>query len=567
MPKTKQTIVVRLPHSFSADAVLKPLGLRSDLYTNLKASMYIILDTLIGMSESRRWRDYYELHGGYPLYSTFLKKICGDNYVKAIRALEASGVIERTRGYTIGAQSKLFNLVGSYAIDTYKFRSIDPDASLFPRVLLYRQEQKKLNDAALSEIKYITKWFDPQRLTLDKKQAHSLIEFYMSEMNALIPDPLPKGRKLEEIEARISHRVNAMIDTFKRLEDGHIGLKKTGKDHRLHSVVSSTKKELRGLLTYDNQTLVSIDIKASQPYLLSILLNPKSWNPDGIISQVFPEMVSKVSLPKYKKLLDALLMFRTFPKSLTGKGLQKTGFLKFPWSTDFYQHLVDLAQVEGVADLFPNRSAVKHIMMLILFNDAAYMEKDKSFLQFAKWFPKEAGLISLIKKISREEKVIEEEEALNFLPIALQRLESYLILEKVCKRITKLLPDAPLIPVHDCIMTTELYAQEVADITKDVLKKYTGLIPGITIEQGTTDILKTNVTMHAAEDLGEIMDKKPKDGVEYRSYGLKSPIMSAPPDIEGDWIVHSRYIPGIVFDPDEKFIHLIDDTKIQNQEV
>jgi hypothetical protein len=47
--------------------------------------------------------------------------------------------------------------------------------------------------------------------------------------------------------------------------------------HRFHSNLTCMKSIYRNLLTYDGQKLVSIDIKNSQPYLSTKLLDPKFW--------------------------------------------------------------------------------------------------------------------------------------------------------------------------------------------------------------------------------------------------------------------------------------------------
>jgi hypothetical protein len=253
-------------------------------------------------------------------------------------------------------------------------------------------------------------------------------------------------------------------------------------------------------------------------------------------------------------------MFGTFSKTHTGKGFQGTGFFQFKWDTDFYQHLVDLAKAEGAEKVFPNRTAVKKKMMMILFDDGEYMDKDKGFLLFKKWFPEEAGIVELIKTISRETKASDPDETgLNFLPILLQRVESYLILEKVCKKISKELPDAPIIPVHDCIMTAGEFADEVAEVVKKVLKKETGLEPGVTKEFGTTTVKKKILGKLVAEDLQDILQKKSKG--KHVATGIKPPVLYESPDLEGDWLIYSRYTFGESIDPSETIFHLIDDTK------
>ena len=551
---------VFIPTIFNAEKILDlNVVVRSDVRVNNKAAMFYILDTLYKMSQNRYYRDYFDKYGGYPLQAKFLNKVIGKKYSSVLTLLEKSGVIKRTSGYKVGTQSKLVTLTSKYATAEVKVLSIPKDASIFRRLQQQREEYYLQNEAALANIPYITKWFDNTRIQIDPKKAHGLIEFYGIEMNSLIPVPLPKGRTEEEISSRINHRVNAMTETIRNLASGYFNLKKTGADNRLHSLVSSTKKELRGLYTYDGSPMVSVDLKASQPFLLTLLLNPKNWEPEGLISKVSPELYSKISKVKYQKLLKPILMFGTSSETLTVKGLEKTGFQTFSWGNDFYQNIVVKAKAEGGEKTFPNRAAVKQKMMMILFDDADYIDKDKGFALFSKWYPEEAALISVIKQVSRDAKTKDlDVTGLNFLPITLQRIESYLMLEKVCKQVANLLPDAPIIPVHDCIMTTEKYALQVADIAKLVLQKETGIMPGLSIEPNNPKLNKKKIIELAANDMSEILNKKPKG--KHIILGLKAPILAEPPDIEGDWLIHSRYYEGgDKSDFTGKVIHLIDD--------
>jgi hypothetical protein len=297
MKKIKQAdkaLPVFIPINFNADKILDEQGIkRLDARINTKAAMLYVLDTLYKMSQYRYYRDYFDEYGGYPLQAKILNQIIGKKYGTVLDLLEKSGVIKRTNSYKVGSQSKLVTVTLKYSATQVRVLSIPKDASIFKRVLKQREEYRLQNEAALAEIPFIIKWFDNTRLHIDPKKAHGLIEFYRAEMEALIPYPLPKGRTTEELESRINHRINAMTETIRSLEQGYFNLKKTGKDNRLHSLVSNTKKELRGLYTYDGSPMVSIDLKASQPYLLTILLKPKNWKPGGLISKVSPELFSK----------------------------------------------------------------------------------------------------------------------------------------------------------------------------------------------------------------------------------------------------------------------------------
>ncbi|MFT3908269.1 MAG: hypothetical protein QM737_02495 [Ferruginibacter sp.] len=558
---------VSLPENFDADSILNPLKLRKDVQANIKASMYYILDTLYHMANSRQWRDYYDEFGGYPLQAEILNKLLGKRYSEALRLLETAGVITRTKGYEVGEQSKLVKLTDKYASVNHKIREIPLDSSLYKKLLKSKKKYDQENYQALQQIPFVTKWFDKSRLSVDLKKVHGFIEFYRIELENRIPQKLPTGRSKIEIEARITQRVNSMIDTINRLSSGDLHLKKIGLDHRLHSILTSTKKELRTLYQYDSSPLVSIDLKASQPYLLTHLLNPEFWKKESKI--LIPELHPQLSGIKLQQQLSSILMFVTSPKMQDSKGFQGINFNNFPWKDDLYNYIVKRAEKEGYQKLFPDRTTVKKKMMMILYDDGVHMDRDSGFLLFQKWFPQEADMILFFKQLSRKKKEqlakkglkIAPGTVINYLPILLQRLESKLILEDICKRISQEIPAAPLLPVHDCILTTEKYADDIKQIVGRELKKITGIEPGLTVElynhQQTLDDLKKL----AADDMTEILEKKPKRSME--ALTIKPPLMLQVPEKGNDWLIHSRYFdPNYLenFDPDEKIFVLIDDT-------
>ena len=525
MHKKDKSLPVLLPESFSADAILQTLKLRRDLYLNLKGGMYYVVDTLVRMGQNRMWRDFYDQNGGYPLQATILNQLIGKNYVKVLELLEKSGVIKRTKGYTVGEQSKLYNLVGVHATSNAVYKSIPSGAAIFAKLLAYKSENDRINKQQLSKIRYITKWFDPKRLRVDRQVAHSFIEFYRMHLLKLIPKKLPKKRTREEIVSRINLRVNAMISTVTSLENGEMNLTKTGIDNRLHSIVSNTKKELRGLFKFDDKEMVSVDLKASQPYLFNVLLNPKNWKKNGLIHRLYPELFEDLQQPNFKKRLKSILMFGTFSKGSAAKKSNYKGFNSVAWSSDFYQEIINKAKTDGYKEVFSDRSSTKAKLIRIFFDGGLYLQKELAFKLFSKWFPLESDLILLIKEAGREAiHQSSKDKGVGYLPILLQRVESYLILERVCKRISELHPTVPLIPVHDCIMTTKVYADKVALIMKEVLTEETGIEPGLTISLNDLKLQKKKISEAAVNDMLEILQKKPKGSIHDYSDNTVPPI-------------------------------------------
>lgn len=65
------------------------------------------------------------------------------------------------------------------------------------------------------------------------------------------------------------------------------------------------------------------------------------------------------------------------------------------------------------------------------------------------------------------------------LAVRLQHVEAEGVLDICCKRISRELPEAPLITIHDSILTTDDYKELVRQIMIEELTKFVGLAPQI----------------------------------------------------------------------------------------
>ncbi len=551
-----------LPSNFDADEILKAEKMNVTKRNNLKAAMYYILSTLYSMSIQRKYREDFEQKGGYPLSSTIMNNMLGKRYVEALDLLEKHGVISRSDGYQVGEQSKVVCLTKKYISSGTKIRDIPIGASIRGKLLAEKAETERKNNDALGRIPFITKCFDPSRLSVNEKTVHGFIEFYWSELIGRIPKQLPKGRTLEEIHSRINQRVNSMLDTMESFRRGEMRLSKTGKDHRLHSFLSNTKKELRTLYLYDGKPLVSIDLKSSQPYLLNYLLNPKNW--EVIKQDIYPELITDILTTEEVQQLYSILMFGGFSGTNINRDIKKGGFKDISWENDFYSLLVQNAKAENADEVFPDRTAAKRAVMMILFDDGWYKDQSPEFKLFTKWFPKEAELIIFIKQLSRKLKHgnPDSKKITNILPILLQRVESKIILEDICQVISRELPDAPILPVHDCIHTTEEYSEIVSIIIKRELTRLVGLVPGIKIEVYNHQQTVDELSKLAEDDMFEILKHKSKISA---NTNIKPPFLLQIPEKDFDMLISERYItPDWVDDGTETVIRLINDNN-QNQ--
>jgi hypothetical protein len=71
----------------------------------------------------------------------------------------------------------------------------------------------------------------------------------------------------------------------------------------------------------------------------------------------------------------------------------------------------------------------------------------------------------------------------DIIPIVLQRVESYAVLQCITKRISIEYPNVPLFTIHDGIATTEENVDLVSSITCEDLKALTGYAPMLKKEE------------------------------------------------------------------------------------
>ena len=76
----------------------------------------------------------------------------------------------------------------------------------------------------------------------------------------------------------------------------------------------------------------------------------------------------------------------------------------------------------------------------------------------------------------------------------LQHIESYLVLDVICKRISEEHPDLPIYTIHDSIATTSGKEGIVEAIMKAELAKHIGITPNLKYDYWITDANNTSVS-------------------------------------------------------------------------
>ncbi|MBA7533399.1 hypothetical protein ES705_25638 [subsurface metagenome] len=242
-----------------------------------------------------------------------------------------------------------------------------------------------------------------------------------------------------------NHLINYSIDNTSR---------------RFHSNITNMPGSLRQFLRINNEPLINIDIKNSQPYLSVIILtNPSkvSWLTENTAFAMLLQTL-KVSLNEDVRKYISLVV--------TGQ---------------IYEYLMEEFFKEGIP---LTRSETKRQVLRILFarNRKPKDETNRKCRQiFKDRFPTVHKIFSKVRGHEKGDKF----QNFKRFAILLQRIESYLMLDVILKRIYRELPGVIAITIHDSIMTGILTnkAQAVKKIMAEEFTFFCGATPKIKIEK------------------------------------------------------------------------------------
>lgn len=228
---------------------------------------------------------------------------------------------------------------------------------------------------------------------------------------------------------------------------------------RLHSNITNMATELRSYLRVDGKPLKNIDIKNSQPYLsILLLIHPK-----------------KVAFLAKDPALATLL------KSLKGIDAEDVDrYISLVTQGQFYEYLVDEFAKRG---LFSSRAETKVQVLRILFSDNNEPHKlvDRNAREiFEELFPNVHSRFSIIRG---------EDEGNRFqnyrrFAILMQRIESYLVLDVIMKKVYRRFPQTFVMTIHDSVITIsdDKIVETVKNIMEKSLEKFVGLPARLKVE-------------------------------------------------------------------------------------
>ena len=419
--------------------------------------------------------------GFVPIDSVLLKKKI-ENYRDYLDYLCQYHILECDGIFIKNAKSKGYRFTAKYINQPLKKINIS-DRTLIKKIKKLRNEKFE----SLKGYEYLTKWLWDGKLVIDYKTARN---FAFNDFQ--FKDKFPELRDKQKNNKYKDHRTQytSALLNIDRLKNHDMYMSVDANVHRFHSNLTCMKSIYRNLLTYDGQKLVSIDIKNSQPYLSTKLLDPKFW---------FCNKYENIYKNKFTTIIeiDDFINFYTINKSLFFKLFQNSTIysciimclksVNMPINKDvssfvdsvskgnFYELLSEMIKQEMNLSI-TDRKELKAIVFLVLFTDNKFIGQDDAAPKriFKELFPNMYKLFALIKKRDK-----------SILPRILQTIESHLMLKVIAKRISKERPTLPIFTIHDSIATTVGNEDYVQKVMQEELTKHIGHSPSLSVEYWT----------------------------------------------------------------------------------
>lgn len=326
-------------------------------------------------------------------------------------------------------------------------------------------------------LSFMVKWL--RMLTIEEQLAHDINDQIYQEDKISPRIGYKKGEYNYEPYWINPHRAyNARKDNIVAIASKQFYMSRDETSGRLHSNVTGLSSRIFPALRINGKPLVGYDIANSQPFLCSALINLLLDNERKMAN--FPTFFSLNPIPTPQTPILSNLSFLSYLKSyhinpnilivmledflsepdLTGV----LAFQNFCFTGKLYSEIAQ--NVFGFEYVNQNKRRVKDLFFTLFFTKPG--NNRNGIPKFKQQYPGIHKIISQIKNNSTDP---------NVFPKLLQCMESYYIIERVCKRMNKEYPKAPLFTKHDSVYTTDENLERLKLVMEDEAIKLFGVVP------------------------------------------------------------------------------------------
>jgi hypothetical protein len=440
------------------------------------------------IKQSLKHGGYTEAHNGFvPLKAEYLKLI-HESYDEYMTYLVEKGYLECDGRYEVGVKSKGYRLSPIYAGASYIRKEVD---DYILRKCIKRQRDKMLSQRSkdLSGYNHITKWYLGNRLEIDQEAARKWANDYLEEELRVCAGMLSDIRSKKE-----AHKASLWF--IDKIATGTIDLLdftacKFGR--RLHGIFTYHNKCLRDFIRYEGRPLVSMDIKNSQPYFSTLLLDRDFWRCEKSTTDRL--RLSKIDRDIYKACKEdrgirAGIMVLESAQTLVQRRASNARFRESVVNGTLYEDFLqalstNLSQQEQtqLRDRISDRSQVKLEVLKTYYEkpnrlQAPYYRPSQILMS---QYPDAFRMFNSIKRNSSFR--MEEGKQYTLLAKIIQIVESHCVLKVICGKIAEERPSLPIFTIHDSIVTLQGNEEYVTRVMAEELIRLVGVAPQIRPER------------------------------------------------------------------------------------
>lgn len=428
-----------------------------------------------------------ELFEGYVPLSSKILEYWVDNYKQHIDYAIERGIIavHPDESYSQGNYCKHYQFTEAYRTlgATYELT----DVCLKRKLNEYFRARKKEN----KNYNHLNKWFT-NKLTIDYDLVQDFLEeewSYKNNHEVLRDFSLVKKKVKSPYQQYEYAKLSAQF-----IYSGQFMYKVDENVQRYHSNLTNMRGILRNALKYDGQQLVSVDISNSQPFLSLLLLQTEFWEQLRIIHQKKclknrePHTYFHTSLDKFyinlyerlervikeNKLEGSLIIFVQTMLTLLNT-MDKEDFAVYEEKVcqgELYDYLLKRFNEERRLNYLTRDDAKIAVLQAFFSANQFLYQKDAQLkLLFKQTFEEVYAVLAEVKRGSKE-----------LLPVLLQNIESYLVIEVIARRIAKEHPKLPLFTIHDSLVTTVGNEGILQRIMTEELTRYVDHAPHLKTE-------------------------------------------------------------------------------------
>ena len=487
-------MLVKVSASINVAGLVNALNTSPTRAANLKNKIYYFLSLLTDTNDNYPLNDSND--GYHNLCSAELKKVLGSKDFYVIRDLlmnpfdpiiEVDNSWHNPNGGNSSGYCQGYRITPKYNTGEVVFKTVPNKLSKL--IVKHADKDTSVTDAA-PDYTFLLDQFESNALSFDPK-VYKFISNFSQQLLIRIQNNNPYQIKL------VQNLVGRWIYYISQTEDNKLWCKVSSKNHRLNSSITNLPRILRPFLLFNGESLTCVDVTSSQPYILSSVMQAKFYNESKVgynLKTIYPELYNELIKNDSIDTSNTGVIYYSSNTGYTSSFISNlsnsssfmwcnfftapdidsiTNYTQAPFYLDFYTDLLNRYYTynnipKRVAQK-DDREKLKGTMMYVLFDEnKGHRNNNLQIQMFQSVYPGVEKWLNQIHSLIGKKRF----------SYLLQRAESYLLLNVICREFNEQYPAAPLLTIHDGLFTTKDYVRNLNGFVLRRLREITGIIAG-----------------------------------------------------------------------------------------